>query len=179
MNGEDIFFDSAITIDSIKINGNSFVSAKYNDSKYICYVDDNTLYTKITGLETATNIKLLAVPYVDHGEERTYLFDFDKFNYNSGTETFTGKGLWDILNINVVEGIYSITTTPEVTFKPINSQIIEVKVETDNLDSKLYMNVASGKNNLNVYSDENKNNLLSKQVVWDFKWELLCVWTQR
>jgi len=33
--------------------------------------------TKISGIETTTEaITLLAVPYVDHGTERTYLYDF-------------------------------------------------------------------------------------------------------
>ena len=167
--GADILFDNDnVEINTIKINGKKFAPASFADiygkTGYYYYVDDDSMMTKITGVETTTeSIRLLAVPYVNHGHERTYLFDFANMSYNiQNLVVSSGNSLCKLLTIDVVEGVYDISSTPEVTFKPVNSQIIDIEVKTDNENSQLFVNISANSKELELYSDLEKSTSLTK-----------------
>lgn len=157
MNGENsIYFTDETTITSIKINGKSFeklqLSEEYgiDNGKFALYVDSG-MEVSFTGLEVAYGIKLLAVPYIIHGDERTYLFDFTSETFDLNNE------LVKVLELNVIEGTYDISTPTEANFKPINSQDITVTVKTDNENNQLFFNIYDSNNKtVEIYEDSQK-----------------------
>jgi len=147
VNNNSIYFedDYGLHLDKVKLNGKTFnkltYDAKYNHGSKYSYFVDGGLELNITGIEIVSDFKLLAVPYVDNGTERIYLFDLYNDNPLDVNGKVNGEGCADIITLNIVNGTYSVKATSTSECRPLNAQDIAVYVETDDPENILTLKV--------------------------------------
>lgn len=163
-----IYFDDSnvFTNNAIKINGNSFSKMKFGShydnvvNKYAYYVDagDNISFV---GLEEATGLRLLVVPYIIHDSTITILYDLNFDGKVKDEGDLTG-GIAKIISLNVVKGAERVSSDSSARFLPRNTQETSVTIKTDNDGAELFFTVAKQNsdkyyNDVDIYSDIDKS----------------------
>ena len=163
-NGDGVEDDSLLftgnnSVNQIKLNKQEFdrlyFDASYGlgNGVYALYADSNNKL-ELIGWDVG-QLKLLAVPYVlSSSGEVVYLFDFAKSN-----KIVEAQGIFKIIDIKVIKGTYGVTSTVAPNISPLNTAIINVNVNSDDENVKLYFNINKTQPVI-VYSDTIKSNII-------------------